>query len=79
MRRDLQETFLRLTDASILLAGRAIELGGWIRKSIVEMNGDAESIHSIKEKPEELEVLEEKRPQVLSSQAHDVRFFVLDS
>lgn len=36
MRRDLQETFLRLVDASVQLAGRAAEQGGWLRRTMVD-------------------------------------------
>jgi hypothetical protein len=40
MRRDLQETFIRLTDASCQLAGRAAEQTGWLRRVIAEgVNG----------------------------------------
>lgn len=37
MRRDLQETFIRLTDASVVLAGRAVEVAGWSRRPMVEV------------------------------------------
>ncbi|KAL8286531.1 hypothetical protein RQP46_004548 [Phenoliferia psychrophenolica] len=40
MRRDLQETFIRLVDTSIQLAGRAVEQGGWLRRTI-DVNGGA--------------------------------------
>ena len=36
MRRDLQETFIRLTDASIQLAGRAMESSGWLRRAVAD-------------------------------------------
>lgn len=42
MRRDLQETFIRLADASIQLAGRAVEQGGWLRRTKIEgVNGES--------------------------------------
>lgn len=36
MRRDLQETFIRLVDASIQIAGRAVEQGGWVRRAVMD-------------------------------------------
>ncbi|CEQ42798.1 SPOSA6832_04666 [Sporobolomyces salmonicolor] len=52
MRRDLQETFIRLVDASVQLAGRAVESGNWLRKATADgtTNGDTESIVSEKTK-----------------------------
>ncbi|GAA5963888.1 hypothetical protein JCM21900_003967 [Sporobolomyces salmonicolor] len=52
MRRDLQETFIRLVEASVQLAGRAVESGNWLRKVTADgtTNGDTESIVSEKTK-----------------------------
>ncbi|KAM0754971.1 hypothetical protein T439DRAFT_284317 [Meredithblackwellia eburnea MCA 4105] len=61
MRRDLQETFIRLTDTTIQLAGRAVEQGGWLRRTL-DTNGDNDSIMSSKAEQEDAE--EEKRPTV---------------
>lgn len=36
MRRDLQDTFIRLVDASSQLAGRATDQVGWLRRTIVD-------------------------------------------
>lgn len=36
LRRDLQETFIRLSDAAIQLAGRAAESGTWVRKTAAD-------------------------------------------
>lgn len=41
MRRDLQETFIRLVDTSIQLAGRAVEQGGWLRRTVDSNGGTA--------------------------------------
>jgi hypothetical protein len=38
MRRDLQDTFIKLADATIVQAGRALEQGGWLRKTL-DQNG----------------------------------------
>jgi hypothetical protein len=37
MRRDLQETFIRLVDASVQLAGRAVESGVWLKRPAAEL------------------------------------------
>lgn len=73
MRRDLQETFIRLVDASVQLAGRAAEGGGWLRRTIVEggLGGDSDSITS--DKAEDVD--EEKRNSASASQALDVSLF----
>ncbi|GAA5884793.1 hypothetical protein JCM16303_007269 [Sporobolomyces ruberrimus] len=52
MRRDLQETFVRLVDASIQLAGRAVESGVWLKRPNTDApsNGESDSILSEKAK-----------------------------
>jgi len=69
MRRDLQETFIRLVDASIQVAGRSVEQGGWLRRHAHlprdGPNGDSESIRSV-DKASKAETVgdedDEKRP-----------------
>ncbi|KAI5481667.1 cellular morphogenesis-related protein [Pseudohyphozyma bogoriensis] len=75
MRRDLQETFIRLTDTSIVLAGRAVEQSGWLRRAI-DTNGDTDSIVSDKGKPESEDVEEEKRPAPAANQAREITEFL---
>ena len=71
MRRDLQQTFTALTDAAILIAGRVVETAGWMRKlDVVTTNGETDSLF------EKLGDDEKRLPQVLNSQAHDVRLSV---
>ncbi|BGP31712.1 hypothetical protein JCM10296v2_003486 [Rhodotorula toruloides] len=53
LRRDLQDTFIRLADATVQVAGRAAESGGWLRKAPeAGLNGDSDSIASEKTKDE---------------------------
>jgi hypothetical protein len=40
LRRDLQDTFIRLMDAAILVAGRVIETTGWPRRTTVSTVGE---------------------------------------
>ncbi|GAA5834665.1 hypothetical protein JCM9279_007075 [Rhodotorula babjevae] len=60
LRRDLQETFVRLADATIQVAGRASESGSWLKKSAPEAgtNGDSDSVTSEKTKDERSSVLD---------------------
>ncbi|BGP07694.1 Protein dopey-1 [Rhodotorula toruloides] len=53
LRRDLQDTFIRLADATVQVAGRAAESGGWLRKAPeAGLNGDSDSVASEKTKDE---------------------------
>ncbi|KAK4333987.1 Protein dopey [Rhodotorula toruloides] len=53
LRRDLQDTFIRLADATVQVAGRAAESDGWLRKAPeAGLNGDSDSIASEKTKDE---------------------------
>ncbi|BGP38275.1 hypothetical protein JCM10449v2_002204 [Rhodotorula kratochvilovae] len=64
LRRDLQETFVRLADATIQIAGRASESGSWLRKAAPEggaANGDTDSVVSEKTKDERSSVLEAEK------------------
>ncbi|KAK4051842.1 hypothetical protein OIV83_002547 [Microbotryomycetes sp. JL201] len=86
MRRDLQETFIRLSDSSIQLAGRAVEHGGWLRRTVGEsLNGDSDSVASRETKDtkegRESEVVEgEKKLPVSTSppsgQAQEIASFM---
>ncbi|GAA6052531.1 hypothetical protein JCM3770_003812, partial [Rhodotorula araucariae] len=61
LRRDLQEAFVRLADATIQLAGRASEAGSWLRKAAADgsaVNGDSDSVASEKTKDERSSVVE---------------------
>lgn len=76
MRRDLQQTFIALTDATILIAGRAVEVSGWTRKSGIDLSngGDTDSLTEKLALEAEEEVT---RLRVVSSEAHDVRILVV--
>ncbi|KAM0788392.1 hypothetical protein ACM66B_001530 [Microbotryomycetes sp. NB124-2] len=87
MRRDLQETFIRLSDASIQLAGRAVEHGGWLRRTVGETaNGDNDSITSRETKDtkdaKDSEADDEKRlpastaPSTPTGQAQEIATFM---
>ncbi|GAA5982369.1 hypothetical protein JCM11641_006959 [Rhodosporidiobolus odoratus] len=61
LRRDLQETFTRLCDSTVQLAGRAAESGSWLRKSLPESstsNGETASVASEKVTDGKLAVVE---------------------
>ncbi|GAA5902657.1 hypothetical protein JCM8208_007031 [Rhodotorula glutinis] len=61
LRRDLQETLVRLADAAIQVAGRASESGSWLKKAAPEpgtINGDSDSVTSEKTKDERSSVLD---------------------
>lgn len=62
MRRELQETFIRLADASIQLAGRSVDQSGWLRKGKTErVNGEGDSVMSKETKETEDVTDDEKR------------------
>ncbi|GAA6010233.1 hypothetical protein JCM11491_005403 [Sporobolomyces phaffii] len=50
MRRDLQETFIRLVDASVQLAGRAVESGVWLRRTGLDPTSTGDSDSQLSEK-----------------------------
>ncbi|GAA5872796.1 hypothetical protein JCM8547_005705, partial [Rhodosporidiobolus lusitaniae] len=50
LRRDLQDTFIRLSDSAIQLAGRASESGSWLRKSGPESSGNPDTASCVSEK-----------------------------
>ncbi|KDE03256.1 hypothetical protein MVLG_06250 [Microbotryum lychnidis-dioicae p1A1 Lamole] len=94
MRRDLQETFIRLADASIQLAGRSVDQSGWLRKGRTErLNGEADSAMSKETKETEDVTDEEKRALAATPSNHalditdflahrvlpDFRRFLIDS
>ncbi|GAA5921263.1 hypothetical protein JCM3775_002966 [Rhodotorula graminis] len=61
LRRDMQETFVRLADAAIQVAGRASESGSWLKKAAPDagtINTDSDSITSEKTKDERSSVLD---------------------
>ncbi|GAA6058598.1 hypothetical protein JCM10212_004009 [Sporobolomyces blumeae] len=81
MRRDLQETFIRLVDASVQLAGRAVESGTWLKRNGVEntTNGENGSIISEKTKGETDSVATEteKKPTMTSRNvAREITLFL---
>ncbi|GAA6042706.1 hypothetical protein JCM8097_003757 [Rhodosporidiobolus ruineniae] len=53
LRRDLQETFIRLSDATIQLAGRAAESSNWLKKSAPEASSNGETASLASEKTKE--------------------------
>lgn len=87
MRRDLQETFIRLVDASIQIAGRAVEQGGWVRRAVMDgtptgasslrcsLCDDADSspgdTDSLFGKAEPDEIEDEKKTIPAGNQAHE--------
>ncbi|SCZ93044.1 BZ3500_MvSof-1268-A1-R1_Chr6-2g08425 [Microbotryum saponariae] len=94
MRRDLQETFIRLADASIQLAGRSVDQSGWLRKGRTErLNGEGESAMSKETKETEDVTDDEKRALAATPSNHalditdfltrrvlpDFRRFLIDS
>ncbi|SCV67868.1 BQ2448_5479 [Microbotryum intermedium] len=79
MRRDLQETFIRLADASIQLAGRSVDQSGWLRKGRMErLNGEGDSVMSKETKETEDVTDDEKRsfPATPSNHALDITKFL---
>ncbi|GAA6000168.1 hypothetical protein JCM10207_007887 [Rhodosporidiobolus poonsookiae] len=67
LRRDLQETFIRLVDATVQIAGRAVESGSWLRKSLPEgsaANGETGSIASEKTKTDSQSVIDSEKRAV---------------
>ncbi|KAK4703671.1 hypothetical protein P7C70_g2546, partial [Phenoliferia sp. Uapishka_3] len=75
MRRDLQETFIRLVDTSCQVAGRAVEQGGWPRRMLDANVGDTDSIMSAKAEVDDLE--DEKRPApAVTNQAAEITEFL---
>ncbi|GAA5913260.1 Dop1p [Sporobolomyces salmoneus] len=82
MRRDLQETFIRLVDASVQLAGRAVESGVWLKRTVgdVPSNGETDSIVSEKTKAESASIATETEkktfPPVAGNIAREVTVFL---
>ncbi|GEM07562.1 cellular morphogenesis-related protein [Rhodotorula toruloides] len=68
LRRELQDSFIRLADATVQVAGRAAESGGWLRKA--PEAGDSDSIVSEKTKDEASSIPEAvKKPAAPSERA----------
>ncbi|GAA5936298.1 Dop1p [Sporobolomyces koalae] len=69
MRRDLQDTFIRLTDASVQLAGRAAESGVWAKRTTAGMvkNGETDSVVSEKTKEDTASTATETEPKSLAN------------
>ncbi|GAA5992102.1 hypothetical protein JCM5350_006348 [Sporobolomyces pararoseus] len=74
MRRDLQETFIRLVDASVQLAGRAVESGIWLKRSTANdpSNGDTDSVLSEKTKAESASIATETEKKPFPSPAVNI-------
>ncbi|GAA5887198.1 hypothetical protein JCM6882_002446 [Rhodosporidiobolus microsporus] len=94
LRRDLQETFIRLSDAAIQLAGRAAESGSWLRKAAPEgsvANDETASITSHRTKdsaateidtravPQERQFVREVADFLSKRAFQDFRRFLIDN
>ncbi|GAA5831398.1 hypothetical protein JCM3766R1_001734 [Sporobolomyces carnicolor] len=74
MRRDLQEMFIRLVDASVQLAGRAVESGVWVKRPAADVptNGDDDSVISEKTKADSVSVATETEKKTFPAPAGNI-------
>ncbi|BGP14202.1 hypothetical protein JCM10213v2_002145 [Rhodosporidiobolus nylandii] len=78
LRRELQDTFIRLCDAAIQIAGRAAESGSWLRKPVQEgpsVSGETASIASEKTKGDGQSTITDARPSASPEKLTITDFF----